>query len=163
MARTVGVPVPVERPSPPPDDPPWVTDTPRWEIIREPISDRVAVVVGDDLAADLPDGGVTLRQETWLRAAADHTTADLRATSTVTARLASGEQVVVRVELFLDGRDDAAAGVVRVDGVPVAERHWRLPLPPEPGRGDERGEQQQPGAGEEDRPVAGDQRPVAAR
>ncbi len=142
VARTVGQPVTVERPPPPPDDPPLVTDTPRWEIVREPISDRVAVVVTDDLAADLPESGVALRQETWLQAAADHSTADLRATSTVTARLRSGEQMVVRVELFLDGRDDAAAGTVRVDGVPIAERHWRLPLPPEPGRGDERGEQQ---------------------
>ena len=121
------------------------------------------MIVADELAADLPDSGVGLQQKTWLRAATDHTTADLRATSTVTAQLPSGEQVVVRVELFLDGRDDAVAGTVRVDDAPVAERHWRLPLPPEPGRGDERGEQQQPGAGQEDRPVAGDQRPIAAR
>jgi hypothetical protein len=163
VAGKVGEPVAVERPSPPPDDPPWVTDTPRWEITRAPISDRVTVVVADDLAADLPDSGVALRQQTWLQAATDRTTADLRATSTVTARLPSGGQVAVRVELFLDGRDDAVAGVVRVDDVPVAERHWRLPLPPEPGRGDERGEDQQSGAGEEDRPVAGEERPVAAR
>jgi len=162
VARRAGVPVTVERPSPPPDDPPWVTDTPSWEITREPISGRVAVVVADDLAADLPESGVALRQQAWLRAAADHTTADLHATHTVTARLPSGEELVVRVELFLDGRDDAVAGVVQVDGVPVAERHWRLPLP-EPGHGDERGEQQQHGAGEEDRTVAGDQRPVVTR
>ena len=163
VAATAGEPVAVERPSPAPDDPPWVTDTPCWEIAREPISDRVAVVVADELAADLPDSGVALRQDTWLRAAADHGTADLHATSTVTARLPSGERVVVRVELFLDGRDDAVAGTVRVDDVAVAERHWRLPVPPEPGRRDERGEQQQSGAGEEDRPVAGEHRPVSAR
>ena len=47
--------------------------------------------------------------------------------------------------------------------VAVAERHWRLPLPPEPGRRDERGEQQQSGTGEEDRPVAGEHRSVTAR
>jgi uncharacterized protein len=163
VAAEVGEPVAVERPSPPPDDPPWLTDTPRWEITREPISDRVAVVVADELAADLPGSGVALRQDTWLRAAADGSTADLRATSTVSARLPSGERMVVRVELFLDGRDDAVAGTVRVDDVAVAERHWRLPVPPEPSRGDERGERQQSRAGEEDRPVAGEHRPVTAR
>jgi predicted acyl esterase len=161
VVSTVGRPMTVERPSPRPDDPPWVTDTPRWEITREPISDRVTVVVADELTADLPDSGVALRQDSWLRAAADQSSADLRATSTVTARLPSGELLVVRVELFLDGRDDALAGTVRVDDVPVAERRWRLP--PEPGRGNEGGEQQQSGAGEVDRPVPGDQRPVTAR
>ncbi len=161
VAREMSRPATVERPSPAPDGAAWVTDTPLWEIVREPISDRVAVVVADELEADLPEAGAALRQDTWLRAAADDTTADLIATSTVTAQLPSGEQVAVRVELFLDGRDDAVAGEVRVDGALVAERHWRLPL--EPGPGDERGDQQQPGTGEEDRAVAGDERPVATR
>jgi predicted acyl esterase len=163
VAGPVDRPVAVERPSPPPDGAAWVTDTPRWEIVREPISDRVAVVVADELEADLPEGGAALRQDAWLRATADHTTADLRATHSVTARLPSGEQVAVRVELFLDGRDDAVAGEVRVDGAVVAERHWRLPLPAEPGRGDQRGDQQQPAAGDEDHAVAGDEHPIPAR
>ena len=186
-AGDLGPRVAVERPSPAPDGG-WVTATPRWEITG---ADRVEVIVADELQADLPSGGPALRQDVEIRASAGGGGADLRGTSTVAARLASGEHVVVRAELCLDGRDDAAAGEVTVDGVVVADRRWSLG--PEPGRpglvpawnlaaepdrpgpapdsgfppaeadgGDESGEQQHPGPGDEDGAVAGDQRPVAA-
>ena len=127
VAATAGEPVAVERPSPPPDDPPWVTDTPRWEITREPISDRVAVVVGGRAR-----GGPAGR---WRRAAAGHLAAgrgrprhrrpprDQHGHGAAAVRRAGGRpgRAVPRRPGRRGGR------TVRVDDVAVAERHWRLP------------------------------------
>ncbi|HEY6747634.1 MAG TPA: CocE/NonD family hydrolase [Mycobacteriales bacterium] len=159
VAVDAGSPVPVERPVPGPD---WVSDTPRWEITRDLIGQRVTVVVGDTLRADLP-GGHTIAQDACIRASVrrdDPGAADLHATTTAEVRLVTGEHVVVRVELMLTELVSAATGAVSVDGATVAVRTWDLS---EAGRGDEGGEQERTGAGREDGVVSGDRGPVPAR
>jgi predicted acyl esterase len=162
-AADQGRPVGVERPPSVPYGE-WVTDTPRWQIVRDLVGDRVTVVVGDALRAELP-GGHTIGQDTDIRATAGRDapgTAELRASSTAEVRLATGEAVLVRAELLLTEQTGAATGAVSVDGVTVAVRNWTFGLP-ETGRGDERGQQQRTGAGAEQDVVAGDQGAVAAR
>jgi uncharacterized protein len=154
-----GEPVAVERPVPGPD---WVTDTPRWEIVRDLLAGRVTVVVGDALRAELP-GGHTIAQDADIRASVrrdDPAAADLHATTTAEVRLATGEQVVVRAELIVTAQLAAVTGAVSVDGVTIAVRTWDLA---EADGGDERGEQERAGAGREDGVEAGDRGPVAAR
>jgi uncharacterized protein len=153
-----GQPVTVERPVPGPD---WVTDTPRWEIVRDLLGERVTVVVGDALRAELP-GGHAIAQDADIRASVrrdDPAAADLHATTTAEVRLATGEQIVVRAELILTAPVSAATGAVSVDGVTIAVRTWDLS---EPQPGDERGQQERTGAGREDGVVSGDRGPVAA-
>jgi uncharacterized protein len=159
LAADPGEPAPIERPVPGPD---WVTDTPRWEIVRDLLGSRVTVEVGDALRAGLP-GGHTLTQDTGIRASVrrdDPGSADLRATTTAGVRLASGEQVEVRAELILTGQVAAATGAVSVDGVTVVVRTWDLS---EPEGGQDGGQDEQTGAGGEDGVIAGDLGPVATR
>ena len=128
------------------------------------LGDRVTVVVGDALRAELP-GGHTIGQDTDIRATAGRDapgTAELRASSTAEVRLATGEAVLVRAELLLTEQTGAATGAVSVDGVTVAVRNWTFGLP-ETGSGDERGQQQRTGAGAEQDVVAGDPGAVATR
>jgi uncharacterized protein len=159
-----GRPVEVERPPPVPYGE-WVTDTPRWEIVRDHIGDRVTVVVGDALRAELP-GGHTIGQDAEILASAGRDapgTAELRGTFTAEVALASGEQVQVRAELLLTEGAGAATGAVSVDGVTVAVRNWAFGGPPEPGRGDQPGQQERTGAGREQDVVAGNQGAVTVR
>lgn len=154
-----GEPVAVERPVPGPE---WVTDTPRWEIVRDLLGRRVTVVVGDALRAELP-GGHTIAQDADIRASVrrdEPAAADLHATTTAEVRLATGEHVVVRAELVRTAQVSAVTGAVSVDGDTIAVRTWDLS---EADRGDEGGEQERAGAGREDGVEAGHRGPVTAR
>jgi hypothetical protein len=156
-------PASVDRPRAPAGGETWIRSDPRWEIHRDPLHERVTVVVGNELRAVLPESGHSFRQDTDIRAAVDRDgagAAGVRATSTAEVRLASGEQVVVRVELLLTQVTAAATGSVSVDGVPVADGRWHVLVPAEPG-GDEGGQQESAGAGGEAGVVAGDESLVA--
>lgn len=152
-------PASVDRPGPPAGGETWIRDDPRWEIHRDPLHERVTVVVGNELRAVLPDSRHSFRQHTDIRATVGRDAAGaagVRATSTAEVRLATGEQVVVRVELLLTREVAAATGAVSVDGVPVADRRWHVLVPADAG-GDEGGQQEGAGAGGEAGVVAGDE------
>ncbi len=107
----------------------WVREEPRWEIHRDPLRNRVAVVVGDDLRAVIPSSGVVLTQDTQLQATVQNdapAAARIRGESTVTVQLTTGEEVVARVEVLLHHEAATATGQVTVDGVTVVCREWTV-------------------------------------
>lgn len=140
----IGEPVDPPRPSPPLAGSRF-TDTPRWEIVRDPLRDQVTVTVCDDLRVELPGGRAVLRQNTDIRATvarADPAGAELRATCAADVRLESGRRLAVRVELRLTCAEATAHGTVDVDSVTVVRRSWQVAVPPEAGRGEQGGERE---------------------
>jgi uncharacterized protein len=107
----------------------WVREEPRWEIHRDPLHNRVTVVVGDDLRATIPSSGVVLSQDTQLQATVRGDApagAGIRGESRVTLRLTTGEEVVARVDVLLHQEAATAIGQVTVDGVAVVCREWTV-------------------------------------
>jgi hypothetical protein len=115
-------------PEPGPADPSgvWLHHTPRWEIRREPRAGRVTVVLGDTYAAALPGTGAVIEVGTQLHSTVQSGgSARVEAGSTTTARLSSGETVLVEVHLCLTPDAAQARGRVDIDGTTVVERAWQ--------------------------------------
>lgn len=118
---------------PRPDGPParhtslGLLDSPRWEITRDLVHSGVTVTVGEDVAAFTPQDGHLLQLRSEIAATVRDGAPDaarVRGKTTATARLHSGEQVVVQVDLHVAGGAAAATGTVRVDGVEVYSGRW---------------------------------------
>ncbi len=121
----------VGKPAAPPEAGPagksgvWLHHTPRWETCREPAVERITVVLGDTYGARIPGSGAVIEADTRLDATVQSGgSARVRASSTVTARLDSGETITVAVRLRLTPDAAHAAGRVDIDGTTMVERHW---------------------------------------
>jgi uncharacterized protein len=102
-------------------------DRPRWEITRDLVHSGVTVTVGEEVAAFTPQDGHLLQLSSSIAATVRDGApgaARVRGESTATARLRSGEKVVVQVDLHVAGGAAAATGSVRVDGVEVYSGRW---------------------------------------
>lgn len=100
---------------------------PRWSITRDLINDGVSVELGQELLAWTPDREhhLEIRHEMHARVRrADPGAASVRGESTATARLGSGETVLVRATIHLTRTALIATGQVDVDGATVFAQRW---------------------------------------
>jgi hypothetical protein len=104
----------------------WLHHTPRWEIRREPRVERVTVVLGDTYGARILETGALIEADTRLEATVQSGgSARVLARSITTARLGSGEAILVEVRLRLTPDGAQAYGRVDIDGTTVVERDWQ--------------------------------------
>ncbi|MEV0729815.1 CocE/NonD family hydrolase [Polymorphospora sp. NPDC050346] len=129
VSETEGTPVTPPVPGPPPAGTAslHLRGTPRWDVTRDLIRDGVTVTVGEDVAAYAPQRQHVLEVCSTIAASAqrDHpAAAQVRATSTATARMSTGETVVVEVGVHVTADSAGATGRVTVDGVETFARRW---------------------------------------
>jgi hypothetical protein len=121
----LGKPAPVPCADTAPDDL-WLYHTPLWRVEREPIQSKVAVVVGDTYATRLPPAATVLETQTRLTSTVHAGgSAHVDGDSTTSARLDTGETVVVEVRVRLDPAFAQAWGRVSIDGTTLVDRTWR--------------------------------------
>jgi hypothetical protein len=102
-------------------------DRPRWEITRDLVQDGVTITVGEEVAALTPQDGHLLQLDSSIAATVRDgapAAARIRAATTATARLCTGEHVVVQVDLHVAGAGGTATGTVSVDDVQVYAGRW---------------------------------------
>ncbi|BCJ68845.1 CocE/NonD family hydrolase [Polymorphospora rubra] len=129
VSETEGTPATPPVPGPPPAGAAslHLRGTPRWDVTRDLIRDGVTITLGEDVAAYAPQREHVLEVDTTVAATAQRhhpAAAHLRATSTATARMSTGETVVVEVGVHVTADSAAATGRVTVDGVESFARRW---------------------------------------
>jgi uncharacterized protein len=123
----VGVGKPAAPPEAGPADPSgvWLHHTPRREIRSEPRVERVTVVLGDTYGVRVPGTAAVIEADTRLDATVQSGgSSRVRGEATLTARLSSGEAILVEVKLRLTPAGAEARGRVDIDGTTVVERDW---------------------------------------
>jgi hypothetical protein len=105
----------------------WLGHQPRWEIRRDPINNGTTVVLGGTASCHDPTREHLVELDSELRATVRRDAPDAATVvgrSTTTVHMGTGERVEVRIDLRCAEAVTSVVGVVRVDGVVVAERNW---------------------------------------
>lgn len=111
--------------------------TPRWEVTRDHINDRVTVVTGSYFHIDTPSrsGEFTQDHSASVSVAADRPDgAVARGETKITAILANGRRVEVEAGSLTSHNTIDAHGSVTLDGQQVFFRRWSTPASPRLGR-----------------------------
>jgi putative CocE/NonD family hydrolase len=121
--------VPAEPPPPPAIPAPAAAGAggylrPIWTITRDLVSDAVEVVLGAELRATVP-AGVSYREERAVAArAGQDEPARVHGTQTVTAKLPTGENIVVTAELHLSDAGGTVRAHVSAGAATLITRAW---------------------------------------
>jgi putative CocE/NonD family hydrolase len=127
MSEADGVEISLAQPDRIASEPQFLGQQPHWSITRDLINDGIEVALGEGLADHTPgqEHALEVVRSTSAKVRRDSPEgARLHGKATATARMGTGETIVIRLELHMNQTTVVATGQVSIDGTTIFSHRW---------------------------------------